>query len=175
MRKDIDGNQLFTRKGKKKSKQNKSFPDGFDIISFYSKTIVDAYEKMIESIEYNDKSITNLVERESFKYALNLLSFVSMWLHASLRFRMLNMKLTDKVYKRNKGKTYELRLMLVGCYDEILLKRVSFYRMARNKILFEIDSFPEVQVLFAETEAEKAYELFVELTDEFKRLEISSK
>lgn len=149
------------------------------IISFYSSIIVEAFDKMTQDLELTDKSILDGgregkevfgYERESLKFAIVIITFVGTWLHASLRLRMLNMKLTEKAYNRNKGKPFEQRLMLIGCYDEILNVRVSCFRMARNKIIYEMEYFDKVQVLSVEEEAEKAYHLFVELTQEFKRL-----
>lgn len=156
----------------------KKFATNRNAILLYSSIIVEAFNEMVHDLELTDKPIMEggregkeifETDRKSLKCALVVMSFVGNWIHVNLRNKLLSMGMTEKKYLRCKAKTYEQRFMLIGYYDEILLSKVSCYRMARNKILFEIDKFDEVQILFIEAEAAKAYELFVELTNEFEK------
>lgn len=146
----------------------------------YSLIVVGEYEKMVAELENDNKPVMQggrgsqqifNTDRQSFKHAMIIMSFVGMWLHAVLRLKMLSMNMSDKRYQRQKGSPYEQRLMIVGCYDELILEKVSSYRMARNRLLLETDYFRKEDILFVELEAKKAYELMVELTNIFKQLE----
>lgn len=147
-------------------------------ISAYSRIIVEAFNQMVQDLELTGKPIMDGGregkesfghERESFKYAIIVVSFVGKWLHANLRSKMIATGMDQKKYLRHKAKPYEQRLMIIGCYDQIFIDKVACYRIARNKIIYEMERFDTAQILFVEEEAKKAYELFVELTNEFAR------
>jgi hypothetical protein len=98
-------------------------------------------------------------EHKSFKQALISIVFTAMWLEAILHILIFKYY-GKKTFEDYDHKSYEKKLMFLGCDNQELLNRVTRFRKTRKSLLHEKaydDDLYEIRI--AQDEAENAHEI----------------
>jgi hypothetical protein len=140
------------------------------------RTIADeAYQKMVQSIEAGRRPkpdgsagwiITFDPDHTSFKQAMISLVFTGIWLEAILHLLIVRSYGKNK-YKEYDFRSYEEKLMLLGCTDEGLMNSVSRFRNSRKSLVHEKAHFDDGEIRWAEKEAENAHGLLTMISECF--------
>jgi hypothetical protein len=140
------------------------------------RTIADeAYQKMVQSIETGRRRkpdgsagwiITYDPDHTSFKQAMICLVFTGIWLEAVLHLLIVKAYGKDK-FNEYDFKSYEEKLMLLGCTDEGLMNSVSRFRKARKALVHEKAHLDDGEIKWAQKEAENAHRLLTVISERF--------
>ena len=140
------------------------------------RTIADeAYQKMVQSVEAGRRPksdgsagwiVTYDPDQTSFKQAMISLVFTGMWLEATMHLLIVKAYAKDK-FEEYDFRSYEEKLMLLGCTDEELLNSVSRFRKARKALVHEKAHFDDGEIRWAQTEAENAHGLLTAIYERF--------
>ncbi|MDG4576323.1 MAG: hypothetical protein P9C36_08430 [Defluviicoccus sp.] len=136
-------------------------------IAVYKQIADEAHKKMLEAQEAGcrpkpDGSAGSVLaydpNRTSFKHAIISVVFTGMWLEA-LMHQLIVKRYGKERYKDYDPKSYEEKLTLLGCCDELLLGRVKKFRNARKMLVHEKAYFDDDKFTTAQSEAENAHEI----------------
>ena len=141
----------------------------FTNAAIYKAIADEAYQKMVQSVEAGRRPkpdgsagwiVTYDPTQTSFKQAMISLVFAGMWLEAMTHLLIVKVHGKDK-FEEYDFKSYEEKLMLLGCTDQELLNSVSEFRKARRLLVHEKAHFDDGEIRWAQKEAENAHELLV--------------
>lgn len=142
-------------------------------VEVYGAIAVEAYQKMVQSIEAGrrpkpDGSVGWIVKidpaQTSFKQAMICLVFTGMWLEAMMHLLIVK-EHGENRYKEYDFKSYEEKLTLLGCTDKELLTSVSRFRKGRKTLVHEKAHFDDVEIRWAQKEAENAHGLLTAINE----------
>jgi len=146
-------------------------------VKIYKAIADEAYQKLVLSMEAGRRPkpdgssgwiITYVPNQIAFKQAMISIVFTGMWLDALLHLHIVKMFSKSK-FKKNKDKTYEEKLVLIGCSDKEMLDCVKRFRKeARNPLVHENAHFDNGEMKTAQDEAVKANKLRGMICEYFK-------
>jgi hypothetical protein len=143
------------------------------------KAIADeAHEKMVHLMEMGRRpnpegsgrwTITRDPNMTSFKHAIISIVFTGVWLDACLHLllvRKCGKSEFEKMKLDKPGKTYEIKLKLLGCTDEKMIADVERFREMRNSLVHEKAYFDR-EITIAQNEASVAQEMLIRIEKYF--------
>lgn len=144
-------------------------------VCIYKVIADEAYQKMAQDMDASRRPksdgssgwiITFDSNQIAFKQAMISIVFTGIWLEALLHNNIVK-RHCPKVAKKNDGKDYENKLKLLDCNDQELLARVSEFSKSRNSLVHEKAYLRDDEILIAQTEAKKADELRLAISNFF--------
>jgi hypothetical protein len=142
-------------------------------VAVYKTIAEDSYRKMVESIEEGRRSkpdgspgwiITYDPDQTSFKHAMILIVFTGMWLEAVTYLLIVKKYGKDKFIEFD-YKTYEEKLILLGCSAQGLLKSVKRFRETRKPLVHEKANLDDGEIKWAQKETENAHDILIKVGD----------
>lgn len=142
-------------------------------ISVYKAIAKDAHQKMLKSIESGRRPkpdgspgwvISLDPSQSSFKQAMIVIVFTGMWLEALMHLLIVRDH-GKKIFEEYDFKSYEEKLRLIGVLDETILSRTTRFRKTRKALVHEKAHLDDGEILWAQKEADNAYELLTALQE----------
>ncbi len=144
-------------------------------ISVYKAIADEAHQKMHELMDAarrpkSDGSdgyiITFDRSQNSFKQSMIGIVFTGMWFEALMHLLIVR-AYGEQKFKEYDFRTYEEKLLLVGCSNQEIIDRATRFRMTRKALVHEKAHFDDGEIKSAQDEADNAHELLVAFHNQF--------
>ena len=144
-------------------------------ISVYKAIADEAHQKMHKLMDAGRRPksdgsdgciITFDRSQNSFKQSMIGIVFTGMWFEALMHLLIVR-TYGEQKFKEYDFKTYEEKLLLVGCSNQEIIDRATRFRKTRKALVHEKAHFDDGEIESAQDEADNAHELLIALHNQF--------